>query len=588
MFSARLFDDSTPQAPFSAISPTVIAGQIPFCVWTIYGHGELLWEPHNTRLKSEEMNKGWIHNMPGLGPFNDIDYTISKVVGPKSHAPGLAISSDDEPTTTNFALHIPKMTEVVTNYGSLDSTTLVSLGAAVMNGIEEVDKAFDIDYPKESTSLPPTASPADFYNTFKITKDDFWKAAIRKIYMKPNFGEWLRPSGSGQLTRTVADGPRPFPIYGFFIIYARGGSLPESCTLFGAQGSLLKDTTVKVEGHEFPTFYEERVKKYNLISVENRVAVEQKMGYTLRFLDINGNPISGREIEWDTYRHNTDGVIQLLRRVIRSEEITHVEAARIIQALGYNYMLGMDSACNCPGDKVLTQPPPAPVLDSLDPSLLAPIPHSVLAALNETELNELEELRATQEKVIKIVRTVLEAADKAEAEAARAARATEVAEAAAAAAAAAAQYKKANTLQTALKPIKSPAFKFGNDRLLVKTINEATEAVEKAKKAAREATDAAREAARGANVAVEKATDEAREAARKAKAAAFGARSHPYSPPPPPGGGSAKKYSRKRARSRTQKQKRYISRKNKQMKKYAKRHTMRNRRRNTSNKYSSL
>ena len=332
--------------------------------------------------------------------------------------------------------------------------------------------------------------------------------------------------------------------------------------------------------------------------MENRVAVEQKMGYTLGFLDINGDPISGREIEWDAYRHNTYGVIQLLRRVIRTEEITHVEAARIIQALGYNYMLGMDSACNCPGDKVLTQPPPPRVIDSQDPSLLRPIPHSVLAVLNETELNELEELRDTQEKVIQIVRTVLEAADKAEAEAARAARATEVAEAAAAAAAAAAQYKKANTLQKALKPIKSPAFKFGNDRLLVKTINEATEAVEKAKKAAkkatdaaREATDAAREAARGANVAVEKATDAAREATDAAREAARKRdRQHisRSNTPPPPGGGSAKKYSRKRARSRTQKQKRYISRKNKQMKKYAKRHTMRNRRRNTSNKYSSL
>jgi hypothetical protein len=588
MSDATLFDYSTPRGPFSDPSPPEIVGQNPFCVWTIYGHGELLWSTQQTDTRSTyaKINEGWGYDMPNLGLFNRINYTVSKVVGPGSHAPGLAISSDDAPTTTNFALHIPKMTEVVinesikVNSGALNSTTLDSLGAAVMQGIKDVDIAFDIDYAKEKTSEPQTASDADFYQTFKIDKNNFWRAAIRKIYMKPNFGEWLRPSG--RLTRTVADGPHPFPIYGFFIIYAQGGSLPQSCTLFGAQ-ALLNKTPVEVKGRKFPTFDEEEVKKYNLISVENRVAVEQKMGYRLGFLDINGILNTGMDpARWDDYRHNTNGVIQLLRRVIRTQEITHVEAARIIQSLGYNYMLGMDSACNCPGDRVVTQPP-AVILDSLDNTVLPPIDHPILATLTVDELIELEKLRETQEKVLKIVRTVLIAADDAKAEAARAAEAAEnneteeVTEACLRATIKAGDAEK--RLSVAFKLIKGTAF--GNDPLLVRTIDAAKAAVEKAKEARKQAKEAAREATR-------KATDAAKKAKEAQLNPSYGERSRSNSPLPPPGGGSAKKYSRKRARSRTQKQKRYISRKNKQIKKYAKRHTMRNRRQNTSNKYSSL
>ena len=594
MSSAGLFDYSTPRGPFSDPSPPVITDQRPFCVWTIYGHGELLWSlPVDTRSDHAEINKGWDHDMPELGSFEGINYTVSKVVGPRSHAPGLAISSDDAPTTTNFALHIPKMTAVVTdefNSGRLHSATLDSLGAAVMNGIRDVDMAFNINYPTEPTSDPLTASETDFYQTFKIDKINFWQAAIRKIYMKPNFGEWLRGSGSGQLTRTVADGPRPFPIYGFFIIYARGGSLPQSCTLFGAQDSLNK-TPVEVEGLKFPTFDEEKVKKYNLISVENRVAVEQKMGNILGFLDINGNPNTGVDpATWNDYRHNTDGVIQFLRRVIRTEEITHVEAARIIQALGYNYMLGMDSACNCPGDRVVPQPPQ--VLDSQERSVLAPIKHQVLAALTEDELIDLEKLRETQEKVLKIVRTVLTAADAAKAEAALAAEAAEGNEPEKVTAAylrAIANARKAgNGLTAALKLIGRPTFQ--KNPLLVKSIEEA-KAADKEAKAAVVQAKAADVQAKAADVQAKAAVVQAKAADVQAKVASD-ARSRSNSPPlvsnVPPGGGSAKKYSRKRARSRTQKQKRYISRKNKQIKKYAKRHTMRNTRRNTSNKYSSL
>ncbi len=572
------FDYSDPQGPFSDPSPQVITSQTPFCVWTIYGHGELLWSSlPDRRSTSGNINAGWGHDMPKLGPFSRINYTVSKVVGPESHAPGLATSSHDAPTTTNFALHIPKMTEVVTDKvtrGTLDSTTLHILGDAVMMGIKDVDTAFNIIYDKEKTSVPETASDADFYQTFKIAQDNFWKADIRKIYMKPNFGEWLR--ASGRPTRAVIDGPHPFPIYGFFIIYAQGGSLPQSCTLYGAQKSLYK-TPVIVKGIKFPTFNEEKVKEYNLISVENRVAVERKMGYILGFLDINGNPITGMDSAWDEYRHNTDGVIQLLRRVIKTEEITHVEAARIIQALGYNDMLGMDSACNCPGDRVVTQQPAA-ILDSQDKTVLPPIAQPILAMLTEDKLNELEQLRKTQEDVLNIVRTVRTAADDAAAEAARAAKAAEdnKTKEVIDAFLRAAEIKAGDArrrLTKAVYLIKKTALE--NDPLLVGPIAEAKAAVEKAKNAHDEAKEAR-----------DKAKAAADEATKKATVAS--ARSRSNSPPPPPGGGSAKKYSRKRARSRTQKQKRYISRKNKQIKKYAKRYTMRNRRRNTTNKYSSL
>jgi hypothetical protein len=575
----RFFDYSAPRGPFSDRSPPpqLTAGQTPFCVWTIYGHGELLWSPTpETRSTSANINAGWGHDMPELGPFSRINYTVSKVVGPESHAPGLATSSHDAPTTTNFALHIPKMTEVVTDNvksGALNSTTLDILGDAVMKGIKQVDTAFGIIYANEKTSVPETTSDADFYQTFKIDKDNFWKADIRKIYMKPNFGEWLR--ASGRPTRAVIDGPHPFPIYGFFIIYAQGGSLPQSCTLYGAQDSLYK-RRVEVNEIYFPTFDEEKVKKYNLISVENRVAVERKMGYILGFLDINGNPITGMDSAWNEYRHNTYGVIQLLRRVIKTEEITHVEAARIIQALGYNDMLGMDSACNCPGDRVVPQPPAA-ILDSQDKTVLLPIAQPILAMLTEDKLIELEQLRKTQEDVLKLVRTVLTAADEAAAEAARAAKAAEDNETKEVINAflRAAEIKARDAgkgLTNAVNLIKGPAFII-NDPLLVRTIGEAKEAAQKAKEAR------------------DKAKAKAKEAAQTATEASARSRSNSPPPPPPPpqpGGGSAKKYSRKRARSRTQKQKRYISRKNKQMKKYAKRHTMRNRRRNTSNKYSSL
>ena len=605
----RLFSDrfATPSGVFSNRSPTQVVGQIPFCVWTIYGHGEQVWpESATTRGMVDEINKGWNKEMPGLGPFDSINCIVSKVVDPKSHAPGLSTFPDEMPTTTNFALHIPIMTKVVTEnqrHRTLNRNTLDILGQAVMAGIREVDQAFGINYTTEDTSTPSLVLHDSFYVTFKIDATNFWKADIRKIYMKPNFGEWLRPSG--QPTRRVVDGPHPFPIYGFFIIYAEGGSLPQECTLFGAQQALLKEY-VSIESHEFPTFNEEEVKRYNLISVENRVAVEQKMGYVLGFLDIDGvvNP-DMVAADWLRYRRDTDGVIQLLRRVIKSQEITHVEAARIIQALSYNYMLGMDSACNCPGDKVLTE---TDVLNSQDLTLLGPVRPEVLAVLDDDEFTELCELRNTQEGVLKLARTVLNAAEAAKAAAARAegtgreeVTLAEVNQASADADASATEAER--VLLEAETQIGTTTFR--NNPLLVKTVGEAkaaaTAARTDAKNAARVAVAAARRAATAASTGAATAVSLTRP------------RTPSNSPPPPSsrpqqqqtpssgvsggvtppslrggGGGSAKKHSRKRARSRTQKQKRYISRNNKQIKKYAKRHTMRNRRRNTRYKYSSL
>ena len=578
---------ATPRGVFSNRSPPD-DGRPSVCVWAIYGHGEMVWpDSVMTREKYDDINKGWEKDMPLLGPFSRINCTVSKVVGPKSHAPGLSTYRADTPTTTNFALHIPMMTKVVTDrQATLSQDTLDVLGQAVMRSIRQVDTTFGIDYPKEETSTPALVLPNSFYVTSKINEQNFWESDIRKIYMKPNFGELLRPSG--QLRRTVVDGPNPFPIYGFYVIYAEGGSLPQECTLFGAQRSL-STTPVSVEGNVFPTFDTEKVKKYNLISVENRAAVEQKMGHVLRFLDENDLVIPGKKDEWDRYRHDTGGVIQLLRRVVRSQEITQVEGARIIQALRYHHMLGMDSACNCPGDKVFTQDV---VFDSQDESLFGPISHKVLAKLNDGDFVALEELRALQEVVLKLARTALDAAERATAAAAQAARAAaaEAEAAARAAAAEAAAAARANVIQ-ACKVADESVIKaqdvlleaerqigltpFGNNPLLVRTLGEIKKAVAQAKAAAA----AAVRVQLGADL-LENLGDGDRPPFRDSTPSQ-GASGGVARPPSGRGGGggSAKKYSRKRARSRTQKQKRYISRNTKQIKKYAKRHTMRNRRR---------
>jgi len=250
LFAAKY---ATSRGVFSNRLPPVVVGRPSVCVCTIYGHGELEWaDSVTTREMEAEINEGWNKVMPGLGPFSGINCTVSKVVGPQSHAPGLSTYRADTPTTTNFALHIPMMTQVVTaNQSTISYDTLGVLGQAVMTSIHTVDNAFGIDYPTEETSLRQVAEPRDFYVTSTINKQNFWEVDIRKTYMKPNFSEWLR--SSGQLRRRVVDGPIPFPIYGFYVIYAEGGSLPQECTLFGAQHELLKKP-VRVGVHDFPTF----------------------------------------------------------------------------------------------------------------------------------------------------------------------------------------------------------------------------------------------------------------------------------------------------------------------------------------------
>ena len=128
--SVRLFDAkyATPRGVFS--NPKLLDYSLPsVCVWAIYGHGEMVWpESVMTQMMEENINEGWNKVMPGLGPFSKINCTISKVVGPKSHAPGLSTYRDDTPTTTNFDLHIPMMTQVVTaNQATLSKDTLVDL-----------------------------------------------------------------------------------------------------------------------------------------------------------------------------------------------------------------------------------------------------------------------------------------------------------------------------------------------------------------------------------------------------------------------------------------------------------------------------
>jgi hypothetical protein len=324
---------------------------------------------------------------------------------------------------------------------------------------------------------------------------------------------------------------------------------------------------------------------------------------------------------WNDYRHDLNGPIQILRRAIFHEQITHIEIAILLTSLKYDELILFDEACNCPEGL----PEELKVIDSQEADFEEePIPHDLVRVLTDDQWEQFDDLRIvrintrTQTMAAEAAESKAKAAEvEAVAAAAEAAAAADIRDAEgvkAAATKAEAAFNQAETAnreaEKAAQDAKTVSVRNANDPVVVNLIKRAENAARNAaisKRNAEQSKDSAEllqqqqqqqqppppqidrpAAALASHIFRIRMTQQKKQQPPTTSSSGIG-----KTPKASNGRGgrawsATKKHSRKRARSRTRKQKRYISRNNKQIKKYAKRHTMRNRRRNTRYKYSSL
>ena len=550
---------------------------------------------------------------------------VGKVIPFDSFIPGLAtVEAEDLSPASNFTLRVPLISQITTQAVATDHALndLNSLGKEVMRQVKELDIEGGLDYVKEETSRQePSLRNEDFYKVVELSERNFNDLDARVLHPIENIGEGLRPSG--QPTRQSADGHHAFTYYGIFIYAVIDGGLPVECTLIANDRHLRtqRQATVGAKRKKYPIYNPKNdLQDYNLIAFKNRKDVEERIGVCngfLHFNEVTGDTAVIEANRWDDYRHDINGPIQILRRAIYDEQITHIESAILLTSLNYDELILFDEACNCPEDL----PEKLEVIDSQHAAFKeAPFPHELIRVLKDEQWDSFDDLRILRINTRKHTMAAEAAESKAAAAEAVAAAAEAEADAAAhirdaegvkdAANKAEAAFTQADTANreaaVAAQEAKTVSMPNAKDPVVVKLIQRADNA---AGNAATSKRNAEQSRDNTANLLQQPPPpppqiDRSADAIARHIARIQGTQKPPQNSPSPSGivkpkgpkgpngggggGGSAKKHSRKRARSRTQKQKRYISRNNKQIKKYAKRHTMRNRRRNTRYKYSSL
>ena len=549
---------------------------------------------------------------------------VGKVIPFDSFIPGLAtVEAEDLSPASNFTLRIPLISQITTQAVATDPdlNDLISLGKEVMRQVKELDIEGGLDYVKEETSRPePSLRREDFYKVVELSEGNFNDLDARVLHPIENIGEGLRPSGLP--TRQSADGHHAFTYYGIFIYAVIDGGLPVTCTLIANDHHLRaqRQATVGAKRREYPIYKPENdLQDYNIIAFKNRKDVEERIGVCNGFLHFNEitmeTTVIGPANLWHDYRHDINGPIQILRRAIYDEQITHIESAILLTSLNYDELILFDEACNCPEDL----PEKLEVIDSQHAAFEeAPFPHELVRVFKDDQWDLFDDLR-----ILRInTRKHTMAAEAAESKAAAAEAVAAAAEAVAAAAAhirdaegvkdaankAEAAFTQADTANreaaVAAQEAKTVSTPNAKDPVVVKLIQRADNAAGNAatsKRNAEQSRDNTANLLQQQPPQIDRPADALERHINRIR----GTQKNPQNSssgivkPKGPngakgpnggggGGGSAKKHSRKRARLRTQKQKRYISRNNKQIKKYAKRHTMRNKRRNTRYKYSSL
>jgi hypothetical protein len=353
-----------------------------------------------------------------------VEFFVARVMG-NTWSPGLSWRADEKSPVSNFTARLPMVAKLVAERWRASGNDLKSLEEHIMTKVKILDEACGVIYHKEKTSNPELTSEDEFYIVYRVNRDNFLDAFNRVIHPVPNQGEGLDPDTNRPL-REVQYGPVPFKYYGLFVVAVSGGGLPETCTLSNQHTSLLHGG-YPLDRETYPLYRDtEDLQRYNLIAWENREDVEMRIGVCNGFLNANGGTMPGMEDAWNAFKHDVNGPIQILRRAIFVEEITHIESVILLRSLGYIKQGAIDSACNCSEDL----PPEPTVEDSAEDSFARPMSHKEILALNETEFEFFSELYKKRQDMRRIARKAKKAAAAAEA-------ANQAAEQAAAAAAAA-------------------------------------------------------------------------------------------------------------------------------------------------------
>jgi hypothetical protein len=351
--------------------------------------------------------------------FGSIEFLMGKVVPNNFFIPGLGtVVQEDKSAVSNFGIRVPLLAEIIlefkTRYGMDWWTRLDELARLIMEQVQTLDEDAGLKYSIEPTSLGrllPLDLGRVFYGIDKMDLDDldaFRELCIRVLHPIPNEGEGL--TKTLRLTRERLT----FIYYGVFIIACNNGGLEPKCTLSANHDRLsARDAEVGDQKYKYPRYQEHQtLQEFNLIAFENREDVERRIGICNGFLDLDGTVIHGKEEGWHKYKRNLYGPIQILRRAIFKEQITHAELIVLVASLGNNKVLLIDSACNCIEDARDTPESP---LDTPSGWLgVAPISHEKIRDSTDAQFDELVKDRDTCREANKVLIQATEAKDKAD------------------------------------------------------------------------------------------------------------------------------------------------------------------------------
>lgn len=354
-----------------------------------------------------------------IGRFGmPIEFFMGKVVPNNLYIPGLGtIAEEDNSPVSNFGIRVPLLAKIIRNFKTANpdwGSQLHELAKIIMEEVRTLDEHAGLKYSDESTSMKkwlPIDLAKGFYGIDKMNLDNikaFRELCIRVLHPIPNEGEGLTETGRLKRDRLA------FIYYGVFIIACNNGGLEPKCTLSDNHNSLsASDVEVGLGKVTYPRYQERQtLQEFNLIAFKNRRDVETRIGICNGFLNLDGTVITGKNVAWNAYKHELYGPIQILRRAIFKEQITHAELIVLVASLGNNKVLLIDSACNCIEDARNT---PESLFDTPSGILdVEPITHEQIRDCNSDRFDELVKERDACREANKVLIQAREA--KAEAE----------------------------------------------------------------------------------------------------------------------------------------------------------------------------
>jgi len=354
--------------------------------------------------------------VPGLGKVmtmthaGGVRFSVARVMG-NTWSPGLSYHAHPLAPASNFTLRLPMAAQYMSsnwNSSRVDNN-LLDMEGKLLTEVKTLDKASNIDYPKEKSSNPHLTSEGEYYHVVEVTPENFADHYGRVVHPVPNPSE-IVDAESGRPMRFATHGPVPFKYYGLFVIAASEGGLPQECTL-SYNHATLRQSVYELEGVRYPMYGDNFLQEFNVIAWENREDVETRIGVCNGFLAPDtGDIITGMQEAWKVFKHEINGPIQILRRAIYKEEITHIESAILLRSFAYIDQGILDSACNCPEDRSQE----CDVFNSEHESFFPPMTHDEIRTLNDEDFVFFQELYANRQTMRRIARKGIEAARHAE------------------------------------------------------------------------------------------------------------------------------------------------------------------------------